>query len=75
LPKDIDNSLVLDAGGGTRLWSIKIAKKGYHVILSYVSSGMLKIAEEKIKEQNLDEKIKIVKCDITNMNSKTILLI
>ena len=59
---------MLDAGGGTRLWSIKIAKKGYHVILSYVSSGMLKIAEEKIKEQNLDEKIKIVKCDITNMN-------
>jgi len=68
LPKDIDNSLVLDAGGGTGLWSIKIAKMGYNVILSDISSGMLKIAEEKIKDQNLSGKIKIVKCDITNMN-------
>jgi len=41
---------------------------GHNVILSDVSSGMLKIAEEKIKDQNLSGKIKIVKCDITNMN-------
>jgi len=60
LPKDIDKSLVLDAGGGTGLglWSIKIAKMGYNMILSDISSGMLKIAEEKIKDQNLNGKIK-----------------
>lgn len=68
LPEDINHSLVLDAGGGTGLWSIKIAKMGYQVILSDLSSGMLKIAEEKIKNQNLNAKIKIVKYDITNMN-------
>lgn len=31
-------------------------------------SGMLKIAEEKIKDQNLKGKIKIVKYNVTNMN-------
>ncbi|MBU3901994.1 MAG: methyltransferase domain-containing protein [Candidatus Thermoplasmatota archaeon] len=66
LPKN-KNSLILDAGGGTGRWGIKIAKLGYNVVLTDISKGMLKVAEKKIKKNNLSNKIKIVGADIKNM--------
>ncbi len=67
LPKKIQNSLILDAGGGTGLWSIKIANLGYKVILSDLSKGMLEVAKAKIKKEGLGGKIEIIESDITNM--------
>ena len=67
LPKNINKSLILDAGGGTGIWSIKIAKLGYNIILTDISKEMLSVAKQKIEKENLTSKIKIVEADIINM--------
>ena len=67
LPENINKSLILDAGGSTGIWSIKIAKLGYNIILTDISKGMLSVAKQKIEEENLTSKIQIVESDIINM--------
>jgi len=64
VPVDPD-ALVLDAGGGTGRWAIRMARKGCRVVLMDVSEKMLKIAAEKVKEEGLQHKITIKKGDIT----------
>jgi len=59
------DALVLDAGGGTGRWAIRMAKKGCKVILMDISEGMLQIAAKKVEEENLQHKITIKKGDIT----------
>lgn len=63
VPVDPD-ALVLDAGGGTGRWAIRMARKGCRVILMDVSEKMLKIAAEKVKEEGL-HKITTEKGDIS----------
>ena len=67
LPKK-KNSIVLDAGGGTGYWAIRLAKIGYKVILTDISEEMLKVAKVKIKRQKLENRIKIKRVDIRNMS-------
>lgn len=67
LPKAKKNSLILDAGGGTGQWSIKIAELGYRVVLTDISTGMLDIARQKIAAKGLSERVNIQVSDITNM--------
>lgn len=64
VPVDPD-ALVLDAGGGTGRWTIRMAQKGCKVILMDVSEKMLRIAAEKVKEEGLQGKITTEKADIT----------
>jgi len=59
------NALVLDAGGGTGRWAIRMARKGCRVILMDTSEKMLEIAAEKVKEEVLQHKITTKKGDIT----------
>lgn len=59
------NALVLDAGGGTGRWAIRMARKGCRVILMDTSEKMLEIAAEKVKEEGLQHKITTKKGDIT----------
>lgn len=61
-------AIVLDAGGGTGRWSIKMAKKGCRVILVDISEGMLNVAREKIIRQGLQRRIEIRKADITDLS-------
>ena len=61
LPK---KGLVLDAAGGTARLAIPIAKKGLDVVIIDISEGMLKIAKEKIREQNLENRITLEQGDI-----------
>ena len=63
VPTDSDDS-VLDAGGGTGRWAIRMARKGCKVVLMDVSEEMLKIAAKKAKEERLQHKITIRKGDI-----------
>jgi ubiquinone/menaquinone biosynthesis C-methylase UbiE len=58
------NALVLDAGGGTGRWAIRIAAKGCKVVLMDSSERMLKAADEKVKEKGLQHKITLKKGDI-----------
>jgi ubiquinone/menaquinone biosynthesis C-methylase UbiE len=59
------NALVLDAGGGTGRWAIRIATKGCKVVLMDTSEGMLKAADKRVKEKGFQHKITIKKGDIT----------
>lgn len=58
--------MVLDAGGGTGRWAVRMAKLGCKVVLMDNSDGMLEIATRKIEEQQLQQRITAKKGDITN---------
>lgn len=60
-------SSILDAGGGTGEFAIKFAKKGHRVVMTEVSSGMLKVAQAKIKKQKMERSIRLLYQDITDM--------
>jgi ubiquinone/menaquinone biosynthesis C-methylase UbiE len=60
-------AVVLDAGGGTGRWAIRMAAQGCRVVLVDASEGMLKIAERKAEEQNL-QKIAVKTGDITSLD-------
>ena len=64
IPKDT-NALVLDAGGGTGRWAIRIARKGCRIILMDASSEMLNVATKRVKEEGLQHKITVKRGDIT----------
>ena len=64
LPK---TGVILDAGGGTGKWSIPIAKKGLKVILCDLSKHMLKVAEQKIKREELQDSVFLVQADICHI--------
>lgn len=66
LPKEKD-SLLLDAGGGTGIWSVELAKLGYRVVLTDISEGMLEKAREKIGELGLEDRIETAISDIRDM--------
>ena len=67
LPKR-KNAIILDAGGGTGYWAIRLAKHGYRVVLTDVSENMLKVAKEKIKTEKLQGKIETKIVDIRDMS-------
>ncbi len=58
-------SKILDAGGGTGNFAIRMAKLGHDVTLTDISAGMLAQAKKKIKKEELD--IRVLRLDITNM--------
>jgi ubiquinone/menaquinone biosynthesis C-methylase UbiE len=62
-----NGALILDAGGGTGIWSIELAKMGYRVVLTDISKEMLKKAKKKVKEPGLESQIEIIVSNICNM--------
>jgi len=67
VPSNPDN-LVLDAGGGTGVWAIQMAKKGCSVVLVDISQKMLDIAERKIAEEGLQDRVEVRKSDMTKLD-------
>jgi len=63
------DGFILDAGGGTGYWAIRLAKHGYRVVLTDISESMLKVAEKKIKTEKLQDQIRIRVADIRDMSS------
>lgn len=66
LPREKD-SLILDAGGGTGIWSVEFAKLGFRVVLTDISEGMLDKAREKVRELGLEDRIETAISDIRDM--------
>jgi len=64
---DDTKGVILDAGGGTGIWAIEMAKIGYSVVLTDISQGMLAKAEEKISALRLDKQIEIRVSNICDM--------
>ncbi len=65
LPK---GSKILDVGCGYARHAVYLAKMGYYVSCLDISDYLLKKAEERIREFNVYNLIRIIKCDMRNMN-------
>jgi len=63
IPTDPD-TVVLDAGGGTARWAIRMAGKSCKVVLMDSSEKMLEKAAEKVKAKGLQHQIDFQKGDI-----------
>lgn len=58
------HALILDAGGGTGRWTVRMAKKGCNAVLMDISEEMLKAAAKRVEKEGLQHKITIKKGDI-----------
>ncbi len=59
------DSIVLDAGGGTGRWSIRMAREGCKVVLMDTSEEMLKVGAAKVTKEGLQQRITVERGDIT----------
>lgn len=66
LPED-KNANILDAGGGTGRITLPLAKSGYKVTLSDLSSGMLDVAKKKLHESAALERVTIQEANIASL--------
>ncbi len=69
-PYCTNESLVMDAGGGTGRWAVKLNKflKGKMVVFDR-SAYMLAKAKENIKNGNVSDQISIIEGDLTNIEN------
>ncbi|PIN69565.1 hypothetical protein COV94_02760, partial [Candidatus Woesearchaeota archaeon CG11_big_fil_rev_8_21_14_0_20_57_5] len=58
---------ILDAGGGTGIFALRMAKAGYDVTLVDVSDGMLDVARRKAKDQSI--RVRILRQDVCSMDA------
>jgi len=57
-------AVVLDAGGGTARWAIRMAEKGCRVVLMDSSEKMLRAAAERVEENGLQHRITLKRGDM-----------
>ncbi len=58
---------ILDLGGGTGVWSIRLAEVGRRVVLTDVSPGLLACAREKVEAAHLSDRVRIVWADMVDL--------
>ena len=58
-----EGAAVLDAGGGTGLWTVRLAERGYKVTLVDISAGMLEVAKRKVADKGLSSLVDIRKME------------
>jgi len=66
-PENSD-ALILDAGGGTGRWAVRIAAQGHKVVLMDASEKMLEVATRRIEQQHLQDRITTKKGDIARID-------
>jgi len=66
LPKR-KNAVVLDAGGGTGYWAIRLAKLGLRVVKTDITENMLRVDKEKTEKEGLQDRIETKIVDIRDM--------
>lgn len=60
---------VLDIGGGTGLWALKLAKSGYEVTCADLSQKMLEVGRRKAERLGFGSRITFLKQDICDLSS------
>jgi len=66
LPRDKD-AKILDAAGGTGRITLPLAKMGYSVTLCDISPGMLAVARQKLRREELLNGVEIMSCDVRKL--------
>jgi transcription termination factor NusB/ubiquinone/menaquinone biosynthesis C-methylase UbiE len=66
LPENSD-ARILDAACGTGRISLKLVKKGFLPDLCDISPAMLEVACKKMRDRGVEDKIRIVECDIRSL--------
>lgn len=66
LPSEKD-AAILDAGGGTGIFSVELAKIGCNVVLTDISQGMFEKAREKVRRLGLENRVEVRVADICDM--------
>ena len=51
------NTRILDIGGGPGRYSVWLAQQGHQIVLADLSPELLRIAQEKITEADVNEQI------------------
>ncbi|MBI5091153.1 MAG: methyltransferase domain-containing protein [Candidatus Hydrogenedentes bacterium] len=65
-----DKSLeVLEVGGGTGFWSIRLALEGWRVMLTDPAQGLLDCAREKLLALGLLDKVTIMSADVCDLSA------
>ena len=59
----------LDAGGGTRIWSVELAKTGYEVVLIDICQGMRLLARQTLGQLGFGGQVQIHERDICDLSS------
>lgn len=59
---------VLEAGGASGRYAIWLAKQDYEVTLLDITEKQLEIAKDKIEEENVSDKVEVVKGDIRDLD-------
>ena len=67
LPKD-RSVAVLDLGGGTGVWAIRLAQEGCRVLLTDISPGLLARAREKVQAAGLSQLVRIEEVEICDLS-------
>lgn len=58
---------ILDAGGGQGQFSLQFARAGHSVVICDISAEMLKLAEQEVEQQQLQDKVRLVHCAIQDI--------
>ncbi|MDO8587294.1 MAG: methyltransferase domain-containing protein [Armatimonadota bacterium] len=58
---------ILDVGGGTGVWAVRLALEGYQVVLADISPGFLERARENAAEHGLSDRITFVRADMVDL--------
>jgi S-adenosylmethionine-dependent methyltransferase len=58
---------ILDAGGGQAQFSLQFAKAGHSVVICDISAEMLKLAEQEVIAQGLEDRVQLIHCAIQNL--------
>lgn len=67
LPRD-RSVAILDLGGGTGVWAIRLAQEGRRVLLTDISPGLLARAREKVEAAGLGLLVQIEEADICDLS-------
>jgi SAM-dependent methyltransferase len=66
LPREA-GARILDAGGGTGWWALRLARSGFRVTLADSSTGMLEAARRKLAHLDLPHPVTLVQSDIAGL--------
>lgn len=56
----VPKSVILDAGGGTGKWALRLARLGFQVVMTDISQEMLHVAKTKLIKAHLLDNVKLL---------------